>query len=59
MEMTISEKIQSFIENLEVAPAKFQQEAFERLAAQDFPTTRDEYWKYTRLGKLSKNTLRN
>ena len=55
--MTISEKLQSFIQHLEVAPAKFQQDAFERLAEQDFPTTRDEYWKYTRLGKITKNSF--
>jgi Fe-S cluster assembly protein SufD len=57
MEMTISEKVQAFTQHLEVAPANFQQKAYERLLEQDFPTTRDEYWKYTRLGKLTKNAF--
>jgi Fe-S cluster assembly protein SufD len=56
MEMTISDKIQALIKHLKVSPAKFQQEAFERLAQNELPTTRDEYWKYTRLGKLTKQS---
>lgn len=47
-------KINDFIKNLDVSSAHFQQMALERLGELDFPTTRDEYWKYTRLGKLTK-----
>jgi Fe-S cluster assembly protein SufD len=47
-------KINDFIKNLDVSSAHFQQMAAERLGELDFPTTRDEYWKYTRLGKLTK-----
>ena len=50
-------KITNFIKNLDVSPAHFQQMAAERLGELDFPTTRDEYWKYTRLGKLTKLDL--
>lgn len=55
--MTISEKVQSFIQNLESPDSKFQKAALERLENQDFPTTKDEYWKYTRLGKITKNSF--
>ena len=35
-------------------PQPLMQEALEGLAAQsDFPTTRDESWKYTRLGRVA------
>jgi Fe-S cluster assembly protein SufD len=53
MEVTISNKTQNFVEHLEKPTSKFQKEAFNRLSQQDFPTTKDEYWKYTRLGKIS------
>ena len=55
--MTLSEKVQAFIQNLEAPVSNFQTAAFERLESQDFPTTKDEYWKYTRLGKLTKNSF--
>jgi len=53
----MSEKLNNFIKNLDVSPAHFQQKAAERLGDLDFPTTKDEYWKYTRLGKLTKLEL--
>ena len=55
--IAMSEKLNNFIKNLDVSPAHFQQMAAERLGDLDFPTTRDEYWKYTRLGKLAKLDL--
>jgi len=53
--LTASNKINQFIQNLEVSPAHFQQNAAERLGELEFPTSRDEYWKYTRLNRLTKN----
>ncbi|MBD3636014.1 MAG: Fe-S cluster assembly protein SufD [Crocinitomicaceae bacterium] len=53
----ISEKLSEFTKNLEVADAKFQQDAFSRLGHFEFPTTKDEYWKYTRLTKLTRNSF--
>ncbi|MEO9534052.1 MAG: Fe-S cluster assembly protein SufD [Crocinitomicaceae bacterium] len=50
-------KVTNFIKNLDVSPAHFQQMAAERLGELNFPTTKDEYWKYTRLGKLTKLDL--
>ena len=55
--MTISEKLAAFVSKLETPEAAFQQAAAEHLATLDFPTTKDEYWKYTRLGKLTKNVF--
>jgi Fe-S cluster assembly protein SufD len=52
-----SNKLNDFVTNLDVSRAEFQQLAAERLGELDFPTTRDEYWKYTRLGKLTKLEL--
>jgi Fe-S cluster assembly protein SufD len=52
--LTTSNKISQFRQNLEVSPAHFQQKAAERLGQLEFPTSRDEYWKYTRLGRLTK-----
>ena len=58
VELTISEKIQSFIEKFEAPNSNFQKKALARLEEQDFPTTRDEYWKYTRLGKITNNSFK-
>ncbi|MEZ4922625.1 MAG: Fe-S cluster assembly protein SufD [Crocinitomicaceae bacterium] len=55
--MTISEKVQSFIQHLEVPTTNFQKNALNKLEEQDFPTSKDEYWKYTRLAKLTKNAF--
>lgn len=49
--------MQSFLKNFEIPTSEFQKEAYEKLLGFDFPTTKDEYWKYTRLGKLSKTTF--
>lgn len=55
--LSMSEKLNNFIQHLDVSAAHFQQMAAERLGDLDFPTTKDEYWKYTRLGKLTKLEL--
>jgi len=47
-------KLTSFLSELQVAENTIQQSAYERVVSNDFPTTKDEYWKYTRLGKLTK-----
>jgi Fe-S cluster assembly protein SufD len=56
-ETITNNKLNNFIRNLDVSPAHFQQMAAERLGELDFPTTRDEYWRYTRLGRLTKLEL--
>lgn len=53
MTLTLSKKMAAFIGDLTPGENDFQKKAFERLLETDFPTTRDEYWKYTRLGKIS------
>ena len=56
--VTMSPKVDAFIQNLEVDDERFQQNARERLNRLDFPTTKNEYWKYTRLGKLSNQSFK-
>ena len=53
MTLTLSKKMAAFTGDLTPGENNFQKKAFERLLELDFPTTRDEYWKYTRLGKIS------
>lgn len=55
--MTLSEKVHSFTQNLQVSDASFQQKAFDQLGGMDFPTTKEEYWKYTRLGKITNKSF--
>jgi len=50
---TVSEKLASFIAPFGVPTNSFQKSAYENLLHLDFPTTRDEYWKYTRVNKIS------
>lgn len=52
--VTTSEKVEKFVASLGI-PEGVQLNAYERLLELDFPTTRDEYWKYTRLGKITNN----
>jgi Fe-S cluster assembly protein SufD len=50
----MSDKL-SFLEQFDHIPAQFPQQGDARAAIHnglDFPTTRDEYWKYTRVAKL-------
>jgi len=53
MTLTLSKKIAEFTSRLETPQNNYQQAAAERLENMDFPSTRDEYWKYTRLGKIT------
>ena len=50
-------KINEFIQNLDVSSADFQKLEAKRLETLDFPNTQNEYWKYTRLSKLTKNSF--
>ena len=53
MTLTLSKKMAEFTSRLETPQNNYQQAAAERLENMDFPSTRDEYWKYTRLGKIT------
>ncbi len=53
MSLVISEKMNTFLSNLETPTSDLQLKAFYSLQELDFPTTQNEYWKYTRLGKIS------
>lgn len=57
MEVAQLDKISLFTKNLEPGESALQKQAFEKLLGLDFPTSRDEYWKYTRLAKLAKNSF--
>ncbi len=54
-------KLSRFTENLPKTTLAFPKEILERaqhtLQTSDFPTTRTEAWKYTRLGKIQNNTF--
>src|SRR5688500_12758322 len=52
MTATLSEKLAAFIENFPVPANAFQKKMHENLLQLDFPTTRTEYWKYTRVTKI-------
>ena len=59
MDVLSDTKLQAFLSNLEIklsTPA--QKEAFRALEKLDFPTTRDEYYKYTRLNKIANASLK-
>jgi len=54
MNVLTKSKMQEFISNLKFeSTVELQKTAYAKLAELDFPTTRDEYWKYTRLGKIA------
>lgn len=53
MSVVVSEKMNTFLSNLETPTSDLQLKAFYSLQELDFPTTQNEYWKYTRLGKIS------
>ncbi|WP_070137466.1 Fe-S cluster assembly protein SufD [Crocinitomix algicola] len=57
MTTVISEKTDHFLSQLSIPENSFQLAAAERALQLDFPTTRDEYWKYTRLSKISKGAF--
>ncbi len=47
--------VTEFVKNLQANNSAFGKKSASLLEGKDFPTTRDEYWKYTRLRKLTKN----
>lgn len=63
MTIVTTSKVQQFIENLKFkSDVEVQKLAYEQLKSANFPTTKDEYWKYIRLGKITKqlfNTSNN
>ncbi|MBI3133886.1 MAG: Fe-S cluster assembly protein SufD [Bacteroidetes bacterium] len=54
----VSEKLAAFIAPFEIPSNVFQKEAYDNLIQLDFPTTRNEYWKYTRVGKIQNSKLK-
>lgn len=48
----VSEKLAAFIESFSTPENSFQKAAYENLLQLDFPTTKNEYWKYTRVNKI-------
>lgn len=55
---TVSEKLAAFIATLEIPQNSFQKLAYENLLQLDFPTTKNEYWKYTRVGKIASSKFK-
>ena len=53
-----SEKLSTFLTPLGIPANAIQKSVYEKLIQLDFPTTRSEYWKYTRTGKISNSTFR-
>jgi Fe-S cluster assembly protein SufD len=57
METSTLRKVDSFIKTLTetngFVPVSVRKKALENIEKTDFPTTKDEHWKYTRLGKIS------
>lgn len=55
---TVSEKLAAFIDSLEIPQNSFQKKSYENLLQLDFPTTKSEYWKYTRVNKIANSKLK-
>jgi Fe-S cluster assembly protein SufD len=59
MSVMTTSKVETFIKDLTFnSNVDLQKFAFQKLKQLDFPTTKDEYWKYTRLGKITNNEFR-
>lgn len=58
MTATRSEKLTAFIHAFPNPANSFQKKMLENLLELDFPTTRNEYWKYTRVSKIQQSKLR-
>lgn len=58
MEAIVSKKIMQFLQHYETPTTPIQKAIFEQLQEMEFPTTRDEYWKYTRLGKIANTAFK-
>lgn len=60
MSVLTKNKVQEFISDLSFnSTVEVQKEAYGKLANLEFPTTRDEYWKYTRVGKIANSKFTN
>lgn len=57
--IAVSEKMMAFVATLEKPKTDFQKAAKEQLLQLDFPTTKNEYWKYTRVSKLANGQFKS
>lgn len=58
MEITAENKVLKFVEGLKTpANTSIQKEAIQALNGMDFPTTRIEEWKYTRVGRITNKSF--
>lgn len=55
---TMSERLSKFLSSLSKPQNATQQKWFVELSEFDFPTTKNEYWKYTRLNKIASLQLK-
>ena len=55
----VDSKIEKFAKNLIPPSGANQLQAWNKFQEAEFPTTREEYWKYTRVGKISNGEFRN
>jgi Fe-S cluster assembly protein SufD len=54
MSVLTKSKVQEFISDLPFnSNVEIQKQAFNKLEGLEFPTSRDEYWKYTKVGKIA------
>ncbi|NOQ71624.1 MAG: Fe-S cluster assembly protein SufD [Crocinitomix sp.] len=59
MTLVLSKKMDAFLGELSVPSNEIQSTIIERVKGMDFPTSRDEYWKYTRVGKIANGQFSN
>ncbi len=59
MTLVLSKKMDAFLSELTVPSNEIQSNIIEQIKGMDFPTSRDEYWKYTRVGKISNAKFSN
>lgn len=59
MTVVATEKMEKFLSNLKLPTNLNQTKALDKFREMDFPTTRNEYWKYTRLGKITNKEFTN
>jgi len=57
-EVVISEKMSAFLSSLPKPVDEKQMELYHQLLEKDFPTTKNEYWKYTRVGKIANSKFK-
>jgi Fe-S cluster assembly protein SufD len=59
MTLVLSKKMDAFLGGISVPTNAIQSNIIERVKEMDFPTTREEYWKYTRVGKIANGQFSN